>query len=233
MKHNIASLFLVCASFVVAPLVSSAAPITVPTGLNPGDQYRLVFVTSTTRDATSSDIEDYNAFVTSVANSVPELAALGTTWHAIGSTVDVSARDNTGTNPASTGVPIYRLDNIRLANNNPDLWDSFLENTLNVTEQGMPILAVAPPGSTAWTGSFSNGTAAAQPLGSGNPIAGDALATNFTWMLLGNGPAVDARRLYGISEQLTVPIPEPSTLALGLAGLAGLIAFQWLRRRSQ
>ena len=68
----------------VAATGSLASPITVPTGLNPGDAYRLVFVTSTTLDATSSDIADYNAFVSGVANTVPELVALGTTWTAIG-----------------------------------------------------------------------------------------------------------------------------------------------------
>lgn len=79
---------------------SRAVPITQPTGLNPGDQYRLVFATSTTRDATSSNIADYNAFVTGVADSVPELLLLGTTWTAIASTASVDARDNTSTNPA-------------------------------------------------------------------------------------------------------------------------------------
>ena len=57
----------------VACLVSMALSLqaqvtTVPTGLNGGDQYRLVFVTSTTRDATSSDIADYNAFVNYAAS---------------------------------------------------------------------------------------------------------------------------------------------------------------------
>ncbi|MDC0935468.1 hypothetical protein OAS39_04205 [Pirellulales bacterium] len=49
-------LLLVIATFVVAPLAASAAPITVPTDLGVGDKYRLAFVTSTTRDATSIDI---------------------------------------------------------------------------------------------------------------------------------------------------------------------------------
>ena len=48
-----------------------AAPITLPTGLNPGDQYRLGFVSSTTRDATSQNIADYNDFVTATANRGP------------------------------------------------------------------------------------------------------------------------------------------------------------------
>jgi hypothetical protein len=124
MNRMLASLILFCATFAVAPLAASAAPITVPSGLNPGDQYRLAFVTSTTRDATSPNIADYNAFVTTAANSVPELAALGTTWSAIASTVSVSARDNTGTNFFITaGVPIYTLADTILATDYLDLWD--------------------------------------------------------------------------------------------------------------
>ena len=103
---------------------ASAAPITVPTGLNPGEQYRLAFVTSTTRDATSSNIADYNAFVTATANAVPELAELGITWKAIGSTSAVDAQDNTHTNVVldGVGVPIYLLNDTLFVNDNADLW---------------------------------------------------------------------------------------------------------------
>src|SRR5262245_19190294 len=102
---------------------ASGIPITAPTGLNPGDLYRLAFVTSTTRSAYSSNIDDYNTFVTNVANTVPELASLGTTWKAIGSTATVDARDNTGTNPVpdGVGVPIFLLNDTLLAADNFDL----------------------------------------------------------------------------------------------------------------
>ena len=68
-----------------------------PLDLEPGDQYRLIFTTSQRRDATSSDIGVYNDFVQSVANSSPELAALGVEWRAIGWTSKVSALENTST----------------------------------------------------------------------------------------------------------------------------------------
>jgi hypothetical protein len=58
---------IVCAGVALATLGTSAAQaalVVVPPGLNPGDQYRLVFVTAGTRNATSSDINDYNTFVT-------------------------------------------------------------------------------------------------------------------------------------------------------------------------
>ncbi len=96
--------------------MASAVPITVPTDLNPGDQYRLAFVTSTITNPFSSDIETYNSYVTGRANTVPELVALGTTWKVIGSTAATDARDNTHTNPFldRVGVPLYMLDDSRL-----------------------------------------------------------------------------------------------------------------------
>jgi hypothetical protein len=102
---------------------AQAAPIVTPVGLSAGDTYRLAFVTSTTRDGLSPDIADYNAFVTAAANSQAVLASLGTTWSAVASTNDLTdARDNTDTNPASTGVAIYLLDGTsKIADNNADL----------------------------------------------------------------------------------------------------------------
>ena len=40
-----------------------------PPGVAPGDPFRLIFVTSTNRDATSSNIDDYNRFVIDAAGS--------------------------------------------------------------------------------------------------------------------------------------------------------------------
>jgi len=55
----------VVASLSLVRFVSAAGytPTWVPTGLNPGDTYHLVFTTSTTSDATSSAIADYDSFV--------------------------------------------------------------------------------------------------------------------------------------------------------------------------
>src|ERR1035438_9039899 len=87
---------------------------TVPAGLNPGDKYRLVFVTSTTWGAVSPDIGFYNAFVESLADATPGLQALGATWKAIGSTESVNAFDNIGASPSTVGI--YRLDGEKVAN---------------------------------------------------------------------------------------------------------------------
>src|SRR5580658_1898252 len=87
---------------------------TTPTGLTPGTQYQLVFVTSDTTFATSSTISDYNTFVTNEAALNATLAAFdsanGVTWTAIGSTPPVNAN----TNAPSSGL-VYNLENTELA----------------------------------------------------------------------------------------------------------------------
>ncbi len=216
MRRLYASL-LVFATISFAPLISSAAPIPVPTDLNPGDQYRLVFVTSTSRDATSSNIGDYNTFVTAAANSVPELLALGTVWKAIGSTPSIDARDNTGTNPSSTGVPIYRLDDKRVADNNADLWDSILADSILVNELGVNFSG------NVRTGTLASGLkSAGLELGAAtNSTVGLSGALDSRWTNVGSFSVTIERPVYAMSEIMTV-VPEPSTLALAAFGLEHL-----------
>jgi hypothetical protein len=54
----------------------AADPIVVPTSLNPGDQYRLVFLTTATTTGNSDLISVYNTHVTNAATGRAELAAL-------------------------------------------------------------------------------------------------------------------------------------------------------------
>ena len=160
-KSIAAGLFLAVAALAMAAVASTAtaAPITLPTTLSPGDQYRLAFVTSTTRNATSTDIADYNDFVTDLVNdgSNPELVALGTTWKVIGSTSSISARDNTDTLPdfdgGSFGVPIFLLNNTKLADTYDDLWDGDIDAALAVDESGANNVAEA-----VFTGTSADGT---------------------------------------------------------------------------
>ena len=74
MKTNRLAVLLVCA--VAARL--TAHPILVPPDLRPGDTSRLIFVTDATRDATSSNIADYNAFVAAEVAGSPSLFGLRT-----------------------------------------------------------------------------------------------------------------------------------------------------------
>jgi hypothetical protein len=222
------------ASFVLgAPLIASGAPITVPAGLNPGDHYRLAFVTSSTRDSASPNIADYNAFVTTAANSSLELAALGTTWTAIGSTVAVWARDNTSTNPnVSSGYPVYNLAGSLVAANNSELWGAtfttFLSAPVNITESGAAFDGLV------WTGTHEDGTGAGiYSLGYPAPdrYAGTSDSVSRNWMSsTGIGPYTVPRPLYAISDVLTV-VPEPSTMHMAFLALSGLVVITRYRRK--
>jgi len=211
-------------------------PTTVPIGLNPGDSYRLAFATSTARDAVSTDIADYNAFVTAVANTVAELAALGTNWKAIGTTQSVDARDNTNTNPnVEAGVPIYLTDGTLLVNDNADLWDASIAVPIGIDEYGSAIAS-----SLVWTGSDTSGISVG--FGElGNPflgvvVAGDSTSAASEWVICCGGDAPSNQHpLYAISDVLTVPIPVPALPIGGIGALGGLmsVAAGWTLRRGR
>lgn len=223
------SFFTLLAVLLAAP-VAQAVPITAPSGLNPGDQYRLVFFTSTTRDALSTNIADYNTFVTNVANSVPQLAALGTTWTAIASTSAVNARTNTSTDPTPagpTGVPIFNLIDQMIATDYDDLWKGSLGTgpgspNINANEFGTAIDNIV-----VWTGTTASGTANGSyvlggPAGpftfGGSGLTGSA---TFTWVQWGTHSRGLSYSLYAMSDVLTV-VPEPGTGMLVAIGLVGL-----------
>jgi hypothetical protein len=216
------SLVLLCLT--VAP-AASAAPVTVPEGLHPGDHYRLVLVTSGGTDALSSDISAYDDFVSTTAASSPTLAALGTTWFAIASTARSAACFHTGTSPLqAAGVPIYNLGGGLVAANNADLWDGAIIRAIFVDELG------TIQNTRVWTGTtpdgFANGLGLGQPLGT----FGQSTSTDASWI---DAPifenAVDAHSLYGISNTLTV-LPEPGAMPLTCL-TAALILSTTARRR--
>ena len=92
-------------------LVSNNWSLT-PSELGARDQFRLLFLSSTTRNATSSDIEDYNTFIQNrAAAGHTDIQAYSNGFKVVGCTEDDDARDNTGTTFTSSdkGVPIYWL----------------------------------------------------------------------------------------------------------------------------
>ncbi len=126
-----------------------------PSGFSAGDRFRLMFVTSTTRDATSSSIGDYNSFVqTRAAAGHMSIRSHSAQFRALGSTAAVDARDNTST--TGTGVPIYWLGGTKVADDYADFYDGSWANPVGRDESGGAV------GSSTryWTGSDNDGTRA-------------------------------------------------------------------------
>jgi len=225
---GIKTVFLVLLAMLSAS-VANATPITVPSGLTPGSTYFLAFVTAGARDATSTNIADYDTFVTNEANTDPALLALGTTWKVIGSTATVNAVDHIG----AITSPIYNLHGDLVDTGSADLFDGNLTAPIEFNQHGALV------SDELWTGSTVAGTSSPYPLGCCQaPLSfvtvGYNASTDFSWIDVGvGGPASSFFSLYGISGPLTVPsptVPEPGSLVLLGSGLL-FAESRWRRRR--
>jgi hypothetical protein len=193
-----------------------------------------VFVTDSTTNATSDDITYYNSIVQNEADAILELASLNLTWTAIASTPTVDARDNTGTNPiTSSGVPIYTLQGLIIADDNSDLWDHSIQNGINISPTGADLTGVRP-----WSGSARNGISIptdslGYPLND-DTVVGEAGQTNAGWIHRGLSNQTFLRPLFGISTPITVQaptVPEPGAITLMTIGLVGLGGYSYRRKR--
>lgn len=225
---------------------AEASPaLTTPAGLSSGDHFRFVFVTDGSRDATSSNINDYNTFVTEQAggaiyNGKP------ITWVAIASTPTVNATDNVGL----TQDPVYLADGTKVTTSTTTsgLWSGGLLHAIDedLTGKQSSLRYV-------WTGTNPTGsTASAQSLGSTSvsylltdpptPVPMSSIFglsgpphLDLSWVLAGSFDTNNRlNSLYGISADLIVPqtvVPEPSSLwVVGTLTSAGL-ASGWSRHR--
>ena len=124
-----------------------------PSGLSGGDQFRLMFITSTTRDATSSSIGDYNSFVQGrAAAGHTSIQSYSAQFRVVGSTAAVDARVNAST--TGTGVAIYWLGGAKVADNNADFHDGTWANPVGRDESGTSVAS----NTRYFTGSANDGT---------------------------------------------------------------------------
>ena len=106
-----------------------------PSGVDPGDNFRLLFVTSTTRNASATGIATYNTFVQTRAKAGHSAItdSCGNQFKVVGSTSAVDARDNTSTTGA--GQAIYWLTGAKVADNYADFYDGSWDSYAGRQEQ--------------------------------------------------------------------------------------------------
>ncbi|MCA9057107.1 MAG: hypothetical protein KDA85_01350 [Planctomycetaceae bacterium] len=202
---------------------SATADLLAPTGLNPGEQYRIVFVSSTQIDGVSGALSVYNAHVTNAANSGTETSKLAAaTWTAIASVAAVSARSNTGTT-GSAAIPIYLVDGTtKVADGYDDFWDATLAAPINLDESGNAIAV----NSFVWTGTATDGSQffGNELGGAAAPRIGNWAASDSDWISAGTGGHSVLRSVYGLSSVLTVTaaVPEPHSSAVVAAALIAI-----------
>ena len=180
----------------------------VPSGLQEGDQFRLLFISSAHRNASPSEIATYNTWIQArAANGHTDIQDYSSSFRAVGSTEDMDARDNTGTTYTSSdkGVAIYWLNGNKVADDYEDFYDEDWDEEASMKNES----GTAESGVSAWTGSDHDGTEMLQ----GTPETSRALGnSNNAWVRFGktdsasHGPLSGAtanrtgnKRIYGLS----------------------------------
>ncbi|MDE0496232.1 MAG: hypothetical protein OXH86_02665, partial [Acidimicrobiaceae bacterium] len=127
-----------------------------PASLTDGDVFRLLFVSSTQRDGSSTDIGDYNAHVQTAAKAGhPEISdSCGDLFKAVASTSAVDARANTDTESSDTAASVWWLGAFKAADDYADFWDGSWDSYARRSESG----ASNNVSNLVYTGSNDDGT---------------------------------------------------------------------------
>ena len=204
-----------------------------PSGVPDGGKFRLLFVTSTALNASTTVMDSYNGIIRdSVAAGHTDIRPYSHLFNALGSTAAVDAIANTKTTHTTTdmGVPIYYLKGAKVADNYSEFYDGTWDSHSPTNELGTNSSAMA-----VWTGSQSNGMKHGNPLGNqtsktvrmGNPtssVSGDVLSAT----LIRNHTFKDRSYLlpfYGLSpvfevKALSAPdVPQNFTATQGVASV--------------
>ena len=155
-----------------AQIVTVDWPV-IPSEVQPGRSFRLLFITSTKRSAVTSNIGDYNSFVQGRADAGHiDIQNFSGEFQALSSVTGAGARTRTGT--TCTGVPIYWLGGAKVADDYADIcdggWDSW--SAWNELDNGV----FSQFGASVRTGSEDDGTVKDR-LGEAGPTVGIVGAT--------------------------------------------------------
>ena len=181
-----------------------------PDGLGTGERFRLIFVSSATRNATPTDIATYNTWIQDqVAAGHADIQEYSSDFRVVGSTADVDARDNTGTTYTSSdkGVPIYWLNGDKAADEYEDFYDETWDEEASMrTEAGTTVAAPAYvlTGSTHEGTEYFLGALGGSTLRAGAPNSNAADSGPISGYNVSN---TDIRPFYGLSGVFSVSPP--------------------------
>ena len=108
-------------------------PLT-PSGIRAGDRFRLIFLSSDKRTASSTNMTDYNNWIIArAAAGHVDIREYGANFKAVGCTAVVDTRDNTSTTYTNSdkGVPIYWLNGNKVADHYEDFYDENWDDEVN------------------------------------------------------------------------------------------------------
>ena len=211
-----------------------------PTGLAVGDQFRLLFLSSTKRNAQTTDIAVYNTFIqTLAAAGHTDIRDYSAGFRVVGCTADTDARDNTSTNYTGTGtakgVPIYWLDGTKAADEYADFYDGSWDDEANdKNESGTNSHDTSMALNYPWTGCGHDGTEAvvvstsfalgtSESIGSGVGRPNSSAAVNGPLGSDDNAVNTSTRPMYGLSavfQVATAVVNSPATGAPTITGTA-------------
>ncbi len=186
----------------------------IPSGLQPGDLFRLLFITTDSITATSTDITTYDGHVRGqiADHGLAAIRPYAPAFRVVGSTSSVNARDHTGLTGA--GVPIYWLNGPLVAPDYAGFWSDRWENWLKDDRRTQ--LGVTDDHSDwPWTGTNTDGTAHADYLGHATQVRRGRFATgpSSTGPISDNSaPVSQSHTLYGISPVFSVARDAPFDL---------------------
>ena len=187
-----------------------------PSGLAAGTKFRLLFATSTRRNASATDIATYNTYVQTRAKAGHSAISdsCGNLFKVVGSTSAIDARVNTDTESTDTAALIYWLNGAKVADSYADFYDGSWDSRAHRNESGGTTNYVF-----VFTGSNQDGTkntsvelgataAATANLNSGNPFSAAGTTINTA-----------THRFYALSPIFTVGTKPVVSISAGTSSV--------------
>ena len=192
-----------------------------PSGVYPGQQFRLLFQSDAIRAANSSVLNQYDKWIQDrvSGHGHTDIRAHASGFHVVGSTATQNAHKETGTTPYNTSgsiaryrpltkwtTPVYWLGGSKIAGTHNDFWDGRWD--ANSRSDVRAADGQAPDtygGRSPWTGTRTGtgdnaGTASTNPLGANQVTYGARGSSNNPFDVGGPASGVSADPFYGISQ---------------------------------